>query len=278
MILRLGYTESTLFLCFFLKNIINQKLNKHFEDTEKNMINWLYSTSGFYDKSIEGDYFNFNYETCVNSFIYNEYMKKVYTSIINSKKVILCFHGEKDKDDYSLSSKQKFLEFFKDKTEVVMYQTQENFFNFISEKKLLIINPISSLMKKQYDNNNCKNIYPNFPSLKSIYYYENPYTFCNNGSNNNILETNEKIFDEIKNLNYDYDSVIISCGAYSNLLANLIYMNLNKDVFVIGGNLASYFGIKTGRNKLDNHHDYCISVPEEMKPINYLKIEDGCYW
>ena len=33
-----------------------------YNNTKKNMLNWLHTTSGFYDKKVKGDYFNFNFD------------------------------------------------------------------------------------------------------------------------------------------------------------------------------------------------------------------------
>ena len=278
MILRLGYTESTLFLYYFIKNIIKQSINNNFIESEKTLINWLYTTSGFYDKKIEGDYFNFNYEKCINSIIYNLYMEKLHESIKNSKKTIINFHGQTDTDEYSVNCKKLFIDYFSKYTEIILYnQSIEDFFNFIKNKKILIINPFASLMKFQYEKKIMNNIYEYFPFIETIHYYENPYTFFNKGPNNNILDTCSKIVNDIINLKVEYNAVVIACGAYSCILANLIFINLNKEIYVTGGNLSSYFGIKSNRNK-NEYNEYWISIPEKYKPINYKKIEDGCYW
>ena len=159
MILRLGYTESTLFLYYFMKNIMKQTINSNFIESEKTLINWLYTTSGFYDKKIEGTYFNFNYEKCIKSITYNLYMEKMYESIINSTKTIINFHGQKDTDDYSKNCKKLFVDFFSKETEIILYnQPIDQFFSFIKNQSILIINPFSSLMKLQYDKKIMNNI------------------------------------------------------------------------------------------------------------------------
>ena len=56
---RLGYTESTLLFVYYLNTIHN------IDYIDKNLVNWLYSTSGFYDKKIKGDYFNFDVKACI---------------------------------------------------------------------------------------------------------------------------------------------------------------------------------------------------------------------
>ena len=118
-------------------------------------------------------------------------------------------------------------------------------------------------------------------------YYTTPYTFFNNGPDNNILETCNKVYEDIEKLKDDFDIAIISFGAYSNLLAHYININLNKDIVTTGGNISTWFGILNVRTKefhiknnviLDNEEYYITEVPEEYKPKDYMKIENGCYW
>jgi hypothetical protein len=135
-------------------------------------------------------------------------------------------------------------------------------------------------MKQQFDSGNLHKIHPEFPkNIKSIQYFENGYTFFNNGPDSNILETVDNLFNKIKK--YDFDGAIISAGAYSCLLADMIITKLNKTVFVIGGGLSYYFGISNKRTKIfhsNEINDFFIEVPEHLKPLGYEKIEDGCYW
>jgi len=131
-------------------------------------------------------------------------------------------------------------------------------------------------MKQQYDSGNIKHIYEEFPNLTDIQIHANPYTFFNNGPDGSILETADKICKNISHTQFDI--AIVSCGAYSSLIGNYIRENMRKDVIVLGGELLSIFGIKTGRNKTDTFNKYWVSVPGHLKPKDYMKIEDGCYW
>jgi hypothetical protein len=150
----------------------------------------------------------------------------------------------------------------------------------MSNKKILIINNLSSLMKQQYDSGNVKQICPDFPDdVINIKCFENGYTFFNTGPNKNILQTYRKMCHKIKEI--DFDGAIISAGAYSSLLAYHISTKLKKEVYVCGGELPNYFGIKTNYAYMYNKYlinEYWIPVPEDMKPPNYKKIEDGIYW
>jgi hypothetical protein len=265
---RLGYTETTLLFYFYLDSLnIN---NKNYINSQNSLINWLCSTSGYYDKNIKGNYFNFNPIHIKQTKIYNEYFTQLLYIVKNTNNnLLLCFHNI---DDNLLNYKEQFLDYlnYKNKNKSI------DMLSFITNKDLLIINNLGSLMKTQYESGNITKINPKFPQVKSIQYLENGYTFCNDGSNNNILETINILCDKIKE--YEFDCAIISAGAYSCFLANYINNTLKKEAFIIRGSLPSYFGIITKRTQPNNQNEYYITVPEELKPKNYMKIEKGCYW
>jgi hypothetical protein len=276
MYLRLGLTETTLFFYYWLENnrhadasIINE-----IHSSKHNMINWLYTTSGFYDKSIQGTYFNINSTAALLSSIYNTYMTNLL-EIIKNTELTLCFHNvSAPVQPY----KQEFLTYISSITKQTYSHniSRQDVFARISNKRLLIVNPMSSLMKQQYDTGNVQKLYPTFPSLTSIQIYENPYTFFNNGPDSSILETAKKVSKEIQTK--DFDIAIVSCGAYSSLIGHHIRTVMGKDVITLGGDLLSIFGIKTGRSKNGPMNEHWISVPDHLKPIDYMKIENGCYW
>ena len=135
-------------------------------------------------------------------------------------------------------------------------------------------------MKNQFESGNIDKICNEFPkNVKSIEYFENGYSFLNSGPDSSLLETAKNIIEKIKDLNFD--GAIISAGAYSCLLADDINKKLEKETFVMGGVLPLYFGISTKRITMYSNefvNEYFINVPDSMKPLNYEKIEDGCYW
>jgi hypothetical protein len=271
--LRLGFTETTLLFYFFLDLLkVN---NRYYVESQKQLINWLYTTSGFYDKKISGSYFDFNFIKIKNSKIYNDYFSKLLNLLKdnNNFHLQLCFH--KLNDDIC-NYKEQFLNY------INYYEKQKpiHLFNFLDNKNILIINNLGSLMKYQFESGNLQKIHSNFPkNIKSIQYFENGYTFFNNGLHENILETTNNICEKIKE--FIFDGAVISAGAYSCLIADYILNNLKKEVIVIGGELSSYFGILTERHKAFNKgpiNEFFIEVPNEMKPKDYKKIENGCYW
>ena len=278
--LRLGATETTLLFFYFLDNYekyycvdLPDKLK--YADAQKYFINWLYSTSGFYDKEIKGSYFDFDGDYILKSTIYNEYFSKLLFIIKDTNSpVILVFH---DTDESLSYFKNKFLEYIDYNNKIKKY---ENMLQFMENKNILIINNLGSLMKKQFESGNIDKICNEFPkNVKSIEYFENGYSFLNSGPDSSLLETAQNIIEKIKYLNFD--GAIISAGAYSCILADDINKKLGKETFIMGGNLPLYFGISTKRIITwckEYINEYFISVPDSMKPLNYEKIEDGCYW
>ena len=276
MYLRLGFTETTLLFYYWLENSrhADASIINAIHSSRHDLINWLYTTSGFYDKSIQGTYFNIHSAAALLSSVYNTYILKLLELIKNTE-LTLCFHNfSAPVQPY----KQEFLTYVSSITKQTYSHNIfiHDIFTRISNKRLLIINPMSSLMKQQYDAGNVQKLYPAFPSLTSIQIYENPYTFFNNGPDGSILETAEKVCKEIQTK--DFDIAIVSCGAYSSLLGHHISTVMGKDVITIGGDLLSIFGIKTGRNKNSPTNEHWISVPDHLKPVDYMKMEGGCYW
>jgi hypothetical protein len=69
-------------------------------------------------------------------------------------------------------------------------------------------------------------------------------------------------------------------------MAKKFYDN-GKNVCTVGGDLQTFFGILNGRTKnwfkSNNieiqYKEYWITeIPDEYKPSDYMKIENGCYW
>lgn len=275
--IRLGYTESQLLFYYYLDktNVFDKK---EYEDRQNNLINWLYSTSGFYDKNVPGTYFNFDAKNIKSTETYNKYFEKVLKNIksINNCKIKLNFHNS-DMDPIPQEIKDDFNKYININNKISNYS---DVLSFMSNKKILIINNLSSLMKKQYDSGNVKKICPDFPdNIIDIKSFEIGYTFLNSGPHKNILQSYRKICHKIKEI--DFDGAIISAGAYSSLLAYHISTKLKKEVYICGGDLPNYFGIKTNHAIMyskDLINEYWIPVPEHMKPANYKKIEDGIYW
>jgi len=285
--LRLGFTESTLLYLYFLENILKIHPNNGlFYELQRNMLNWLLSTSGYYDKTIPGTNMNFNTLDIKKSETYHTYFRKLINIIRQSNyQVLLWFHEMPEK---TLSYKNKFNDFFMNK--IISYfdsDVQKIFHTFIENKKLLVINNLGKLFKQQVDNGNIYKIFIDFPKIETFNYFENGYSFVNNGPDKNLLETANKNIEKIDSLKIDCNAVVISAGAYSILYAEY-FIKKNIPVFILGGDLAFYFGIKIKRHYRDHSYFFknltqeqknlFLSVPKSMIPPNADKVESGCYW
>jgi hypothetical protein len=271
--LRLGYTETTLLFYYWCTHYSDMNITL-FKESQNVLINWLYSTSGFYDKTIVGTYFDFEPAKCIVSSVYQQYMASILNMLTKHTVLTLQFHNLPGEWQ---SYKTAFLDYISKR--VHSHGIYNMSFNSITSKlagkRVLIVNPMSSLMKQQYESGNVKKITPYFPDLLSIDIIENPYTFFNTGPHSSIFETTATICSEIDTKIFDI--AIVSCGAYSSLLADYIKTKHGKDVICIGGILQSMFGIINGRHG-GNVNNHWISVPEHLKPVGYMKIERGCYW
>lgn len=305
---RLGYTESTLLFYFYLDNIHFSRLcsgeSIQPPDYVKNMyincqndkVSWLYRTSGFYDKSVNTN----NYQELINSNIYKTYFYTLLNYIkeyngkvlFNFTETIINELKDYKPDFFTYINKEDNKNTPRDSPD---YGNIEFIYKSIENKNIVIINNNGELMKSQYLNGNLHSIYDNVPFIKNIDVIKPNYTFFNNGPRESILESVNDIYSQIDKLfdNCSEQSVedvpipeifIISSGAYSILIAHYIHVKYNVKVIIIGGDLPSFFGVNTERGKKfyrdihESKKQYFIDVPEELKPLNYKQIEDGCYW
>ena len=276
-ILRFGFTEFTLLFCYWYQTFYNNKTimkTNNINELKKNMIKWFYTTSGYYDNTIISNYMNAEHKNNIDPLLFNKYFEISFNFIQNCDSFSFGIHYNRDDE--------VFKEFYNN-LNIKMIHGHEIFFNKIKDKKILVISPFAKLFKLQFESGNCKKIYNNFPNVNKIYFYTNIYTFFNKGPHNNIFETVDFLIEDItKNIPDDYETVVISGGAYSILIAEKFY-NLNKSVYTLGGELQSFFGVLNSRSKsqqkiLNNIEFYITDIPEEYKPEGYMKIENGCYW
>jgi len=263
--LRLGYTESTLLLCYWLDSHCENE-NGCLKSENSLIVNWLCRTSGYYDM-------NSKPEEILSSQTLNDYLSNLLR-IVKASEYQVMFHF------HNLPRCQQRSKKFYDFIEHSSKQPRISFYDFVNNKHILIVNNLGCLMKQQYESGNLQKANKAFPTtVKSIQYFENGYTFFNKGPHNNILETTQDICNKIKD--FEFDGAIISAGAYSCLVADFIQNEMRKDVFVVGGDLGTWFGIKTKRASAFNPNlinEYFIEVPDHLKPEGYKDIEDGAYW
>jgi hypothetical protein len=280
---RLGFTESTLLFFYYLDIFYERKLNNIYCHQQADLFKWLYSTSGFYDKNVT----IYDYESILTSNVYNAYFSKVLDSVKKYKgHVTFYFHRL---DNRLTGHFNNFFTYINKEYNLIerdnpKYINRELVYNFISNKKVTIINNLGKLMIQQFYSGNLQLIYNDLPEVINIDYIEPSYTFLNDGPHESMLISAEEIYKKIDLKINNTDRFIISSGAYSVLIADYITSNYGKEVLIIGGDLPSFFGINTKRGYmfykdiLEANKEKFIDVPDDMKPKNYKNIEDGCYW
>jgi hypothetical protein len=283
-IVRLGMTETSLLFLSYVSRYgnLDKEIKKHVSTIIMSMVNWLYSTSGYYDKSVKGSYFNFDV-TALNQ-NYFKFLNHLSTSVNNCHETHVFVH-EGFVSELLEVYKDSFIKHFNIKNFKILNGTQlydriDSIFDSMRNRKVLVISAFDGLVKSQYTSGNLYKIYENFPIIKSLDTVKFPYCFCNNGPHNNYFETLESVFEEIKTI--DFDIALLGCGAYGHMLCHLIDTELKKDAIYVGGSIQSLFGILNKREKQWNNYpasEYWITeIPDEYKPSNHNMVENGCYW
>lgn len=282
-IVRLGNTETGLLFLNFVSNNcqVPENIKPKIKSCFMMLINWLYTTSGYYDKTVTGTKFNFN-ESAINNNL-QEYIKHLEISVQGCHETQFYFDkGYKPLYDAFIN---KFLEAYNINNFVVLNDTKfssriHSIYKYIKNKKVLIVSSFDGIIKNQYNNGNVYKIGLNFPQIASLDTVKFPYCFLNNGPHNNYFETLDHVFNMIKQK--DFDIVLLGCGAYGHMLTHKIHNELQKDAIYIGGCITNLFGILSSREKkytdLSINEYWITDIPEEYKPENYLSVENGCYW
>ena len=283
-IVRLGMTEtSLLFLTFVSRNYnLEPQVKKNISRIIMSMVNWLYSTSGYYDKSVPGS--NFNFDVKALNANYFKFINHLEVSVGNCHSTQFFVH-----EGFVMSLLNLYKNDFIQKYNITNFtilngsefqDRMDNIFSMMNNKNVLVISSFDGLVKKQFDSGNLNKIYANFPNIKNLYTVKFPYCFHNNGPHENYFETLDAIFEEIKKI--DFDIAILGCGAYGHMLCHKIDTELNKDAIYVGGSIQTLFGIISSREKEHGkikYNEYWISdIPIEYRPVNYKLIENGCYW
>ena len=91
-IVRLGMTETAILLLNFVyrHGRIHTQVKEEIYQYMLNQINWLYTTSGYYDKTVEGDYFNFNESGLNDNFM--KYIELLQSSVKGCEETQMYFH------------------------------------------------------------------------------------------------------------------------------------------------------------------------------------------
>jgi len=283
-IVRLGSTEtSLLFLTFLSKQYqLDAPIKKHISQLIMGCVNWLYSTSGYYDKQVKGTHFNFDVTALTKR--YFNFIKHLETSIQDCECTQFFVH-EGFVMNLLKTYKNDFIQHYHINNFTILNGTEfqdriQSIFDKMNHKKVLAISSFDGLIRQQFESGNLYKIYENYPTIVKLETIKFPYCFHNNGPHEHYFETLEYIFDQIKQI--DFDVAILGCGAYGHMLCHKIHTELQKDAIYVGGSIQTLFGIISSREKEHKkiqYNDYWISeIPDEYKPTNYTLIENGCYW
>lgn len=289
-IVRFGNTESHLLLSMYIMRHPEMPLHikEQFKKVFHSFTNYLYSDSGYYDKDVKGNHFNFDESAYTKK--YFNYIKELEISVGDCESTQFYFsdsiinflnnklsNGKTIQEDFS--SKYNITN-FKILNGTRFNDRVESIYNYIRDKKVLVVTSFDGLVQQQYDSKNVYKIYPSFPELESLQTLKFPYCFNNNGPHQNYFETSEYMFNKIKEI--DFDIAILSCAAYGHILTHKIHSELNKDVVYIGGNIQEMFGILSKREKeagfIKSNEYWITEIPDEYIPKNCILPEDGCFW
>lgn len=271
---RSGFTETNLIFINSISNPTEDLIKlKHLD------IHRMYSKAGFYDKDINGSYFDLNIDQVIKNDNFNRWLYEHKIAIENCNYLEAMSHIRA----YDIYKPYRLeLDNFIDslnhhnQTYKSMYHNywvkQYKIYPLLENKKILIINSFGSLIERQYSSGNTHKIFYNFPFFDNIDYIDFPYTFFNSGPHKNFFETLEHIFSLVS-FKY-FDTALVSCGPYGCILSDKIIKILHKEAYTMGSGITTMFGIEPNRNE-----PFWISkIPEQYIPEGFAKIEKGRYW
>ena len=152
-------------------------------------------------------------------------------------------------------------------------------------KKVVVIHPFADSIKSQYDKRDKlfsnKDTLPEFGSLVVIKAVQSI-------ANNKRGLPYSNWFEALKHMemqldSYDYDAVIVGCGAYGMHLCAHAKRN-NKVAIQLAGWTQMLFGIYGNRWLIDQPeysrfiNDYWIRPSENERPVGAESVEKGAYW
>ena len=289
---RPGNTEINLCFILYIEES-NFELTKneciHINNIKSGLIDWLYKTGGYYDKSVSQ---KTNYTIDDYTPLLKKYLNDLLNSYKNSDKLFIYFLNT-FKSEVLNKYTENYIKYLNTNTlNNTQYYEMSDLDEYIYNKKVLVISCFKDLIEKQINDGNLDILYNDKYNTTRFINYNFPYKFFNNGPDNNTYETLDKIKNDISNINFDI--AILSCGADGGILTDYIDSYLKKDAIYIGGHLPILFGIFGNRQKRDNPDFYnnyyknkkyenilnyiITEIPEIYKPKNYKQIENGCYW
>ena len=277
-------TESGLLMLVYASKHFNfsKEIKSKINQSIIGLANWLYTTSGFYDKEVLGTKFDFGYNVLTKNFF--NYIGHLKDSVKDCELTQFYFHDGFIRNLFE-QIKDKFIEELSIKNFKLLNDTKfsdriPTIYQHMENKRILVISSFDELIKQQYDNGNVNKLGLNFPNINGLDVVKFPYCFLNNGPHKNYFETLVSVFKEIKKK--EFDIALLGCGAYGHMLTHKIHSELNKDAIYVGGTITNLFGILSSREMkytdLKHNEFWITQIPDKCKPSNYKSIEDGCYW
>ena len=283
-IVRLGMTETAILLLNFIyrHGRIDDQVKAQIYQCMLNQVNWLYTTSGYYDKEVKGSYFEFGESALTDNFM--KYIKCLQSAVANCEETQMYFHEGFVQGLFDAFKpaflKHYHIQNFKSMNGTKFYDRIDSVFAKMAGKKVLVVTSFDGLVKSQYDSGRVNKIYDKFPALAGLETVKSPYTFLNNGPDGNFFETLDALYGEIEGK--DFDIAILGCGTYGHPLCDWIDSRLGKDAIYLGGSIQTIFGILSKRERecsnLPVDENWVTEIPEEYRAENYKMIENGCYW
>lgn len=236
---RTGLTEGTLIYNNWLKS-----KGLYRRETEDEFIQWLYSSSGWYDTEIRGTYFDIDVEQVRSSPLYHRFLTEFHDSLLNSDMIHLMLHG-----DYHLNGLEKQDEFRSrfTKEDYCFWKDTPYLKSLVDGKKILVVSSIATLIAEKY------------PKL-DIVPFDTPQTHFNKGDDKNAFETLDRVMIALPK---EFDFALVSFGPYGCFVVDRL-TRMGKSAATIGSGIYDLFPVG--------------EIPEKYRPKNYQKIEDGRYW
>lgn len=286
-IVRLGMTEAGILVLTFVYRYcnVNDAIKEQIMINLMNLVNWLYTTSGYYDKSVPGTKFNFQQNALNDNF--NKLVKHLEIAVGECQETQMFFHDGLVRNLYE-KVKDQFHAFYKINTFVLLNGTKAAerlpiYYGHMWNKRILVVSSFAELCKQQCESGNVNKLGVGFPPIKGIDGVTTPYCFLNQGPHNNYFETLDAIFEEVKTK--EFDLAVIGCGVYGHMLTHRIHDEMKKHAIYVGGGVTNLFGILStrertvGMGKDVTLNEYWIThIPESYRPSNFKDIENGCYW
>lgn len=152
-------------------------------------------------------------------------------------------------------------------------------------KKVLVIHPFAQLIREQYKKRKVlfenEKVLPDF----TLEVYKAVQSL---GGNTDFPAWDTALAQMCTDIEkIDFDVALIGCGAYGMPIGAYIKAVLKKQAIHVGGSLQILFGIKGKRwegneqgynfdTRLYNEH--WVRPSDNDKPLDFEKIEGGCYW